>query len=158
MNKSPHELDGTGSKQAVINDLRVSDSGADLTTTAWAKDNGTERSATIRATSDFTLTGSGYPRLDGDTMADTDDPNEVQGWANGLLARTFRPARSVTVSVAADKWWPLNARMGDFVHVRYNHPELGLLDLTSRVLGESWDVKSQWVDLTLADTLAEDGV
>ena len=94
--------------------------------------------------------------MDATARSDATVGATVQRVADGALAQVKRPLRGIRVKVAAPFWWSQDARLGDSVRVMYDHPIAGRVDITSRLLSESGDVASQWVDLTLADTLAED--
>lgn len=156
-NTVPHRLNGATPGQLVLKRVKASRSATDMGTDAYAGggDQGTSR--TIRAASDTTLTDAGWPRMDIDDQSDATDAATVQGYADGLLARSRFPLRGVTCVVDAAWWWA-NGSKGDQVHVTTNHPVMGPLDFTSRVLRVGWDITSPDVALTLSDTLAEGGV
>jgi hypothetical protein len=152
----PIMVDGTAPAQNTVKDVGWSGSAAGMGTHAFNKGGGSEKSTVIRGTVDPTLTAQGWPRSDVVSTSDSEDGDTVQGYADGLSAQTKRPARGIKVKVDAQFWWSQDARLGDSVRVKYNHPIAGAIDITSRLLSESGDVATQDVDLVLADTLAED--
>ena len=109
----------------------------------------------IRSASDSTLTGAGWPRLDGVTSNDSADGSRVSAYAAGDLAKKRFPLRGVKVPVLASWWWGNNAQLGDKVDVTFTHAVIGQVRVVSRVESVSWDIASPWVVLTLADTVAE---
>lgn len=151
-----YTLDATAPRQTVVGSVSGEFDASSMATTAWAIGGGTERAQVMRAGHDTALLSAGYPRLETDATYESVDGTRVQEYANGLIARTKRPARGVRVEVSAAYWYGLGANLGDRVRLIYDHPIIGRLDLTSRVIGESGSISSQWVTLTLADTLAED--
>lgn len=76
-------------------------------------------------------------------------------YAQGELTRTSRVPNTATVEVRASWWWAQGGGTGTTVRlVDPSNPVFGPINLTSRVV--KWDVAavdSEWVTLTLADTL-----
>lgn len=149
-------LDRTAPKQDRVGDIGVEDSASGMGDVAWAKGGGSERATVIRRANDPDPL-SGWPRLEVEDTNNSEDGTRVQEYADRLQRATARPLRGVTVAVKASWWWEQGVRLGDVVRVvDPNHRVLGSLDVTSRLLGESGQVGSEWVDLTLADTISED--
>ena len=153
---APIVVDGTAPGQDTIQDFSWDESTSDMGTHVFAKGGGTEGGTVIRSSVDSSLTSQGWPRMDAVTTNESVDGTTVQRYADGALAQLRRPLRSIRVKVRASFWWGQGARLGDSVRVMYDHPIAGLVDVTSRLLSESGDIASPWVDLTLADTLAEE--
>lgn len=156
-NLVPWRLNRTTPGQKVVGEISVEDTATGMATTAWAVGAGEERAKVLRSATDATLTSGGWPRLDVVETNDSTDSAVVQSYANGVLAKTRRPARAVSVQVSAAWWWRTGGRVGDKVHLTADHLVLGRLDFTSRVTQVGWDIASAWVGLTLADSLAEEG-
>ena len=154
----PIVVDGTAPGQDTVRTVTWESSAGAMGTTVWAAGGGTEAGSVIRAAVDTSLTNQGWPGMDADSDVSTDseDGAYVQAVADGALARLRRPLRSVRASVRASFWWGQDARLGDSVRVMFDHPIAGRIDVTSRLLAESGDIASEWVELTLADTLAEE--
>jgi len=156
-NTMPWRLNATTPGQEIVGPVTVEDSASEMATYAWAKGAGEETKALIRAAESVDLPAAGWPRMDRVTTSESEDPDLVQDYAIGLLRSALLPSRGVRVQVRASWWWGRDARVGDKVHLTADHPVIGRLDFTSRVLEVGWDIASQWVSLTLADTLAEGG-
>jgi hypothetical protein len=152
----PIIVDGTAPGQNTVRGMSWSESVDQTGTHAYAKGGGTEGGTVIRGATDPTLTAAGGPRMDVVSTNDSEVGDEVQGYADGTLARSKRALRSIKVDVDAQFWWAQDARLGDSVRVMFVHPIAGRIDITSRLLSESGDIATDSVGLTLADTLAED--
>ena len=153
-----HRLNGSAPGQQVLKSVKASRSATDMGTDAYAGGGDQGVSRTIRGASDATLTGSGWARMDVVDENDATVPATVQAYADGLRARTRFPLRGITCTVDAAWWWA-NGHKGDSVHLTTTgatSPALGPIDLTSRVLSVRWDINSTDVELTLADTTAEE--
>ena len=154
---TPLVLDGRAPLQRVVRGVGASVDASTMTTTAWSTGGGgSERALIVRSSTDSTLTSLGYPRLEAEESNESKDAATVQAYADGLQARTRRPAQAISVEVDAATWYASGAGLGDAVRVLFDHPVVGPLDLTSRVTATSASLGSEVVDLTLADTLAED--
>lgn len=156
-NTLPWRLNRTAPGQTVVGEISIDGSADELATHAYAVGGGEEKAKVIRGASDSTLTDAGWPRMDRNATNDATDATTVQGYADGLLARSKRPSRGVKVAVDAGWWWGQDRRVGDWVHLTADHRIVGRLDFTSRVTEVGWDITSRWVQVTLADALAEDG-
>jgi hypothetical protein len=142
--------------QQNVGPITVSEDAAKLSTTAFAANSGAEKTKLIASATDTTLTDAGYPRMDGDApINNNNDASMVAAYAQGELTRTKRTPDGVTVAVLASWWWAQGGGTGTTVHlIDPKNPVFGPIDLTSRVI--KWDVQdigSEWVTLTLADSL-----
>lgn len=150
-------LDAGAANQQNIGKIVVSEDASKLVTTAFAAGNGVQNAKVIATATDATLTNAGYPRLDGESSNNSVDRMLVGSYAQGELTRSKRITDGTTVEVRASWWWANGSGVG--TTVRLLDPKntvFGPIDLTTRVL--KWDVSdvaSEWVTLTLADSLNE---
>jgi hypothetical protein len=149
-------LDKGAPNQQNVGDVTVSEDAAKIATTAFNAGGGTDAAKVIATATDPTLTNAGYPRMDADSTSNANDRPTVQAYAQGLLTRSKRAPAGVTVQVKASWWWAQGGGVGTTVQLLDpKNPMFGSINLTSRVI--KWDVQdvaSEWVSLTLADTLA----
>jgi hypothetical protein len=93
--------------------------------------------------------------MDGESSNNSIDQSLVAAYAQGELTRSKRAPNAVTVEVRASWWWAQGGGVGTTVQLLDpSSPVFGTINLTSRVM--KWDVSavdSEWVTLTLADTL-----
>lgn len=157
-NTVPWRLNGTTPGQTLVGEVTVEDTADELATDAWGNGQGGSVTAVIRAATDPTLPGAGWPRMDRVADSNSLTGDDVQAAADGLLAAHRLPANGVKVPVNAAWWWSRGGRVGDKVWLTAYVLAIGLVDLTSRILDVAWDITSQWVVLTLADTIAQVGV
>ncbi len=149
-------IDRGAPMQQIVGPLSVVEDAGSLATTVFNAGAGTERAKVIASATDTTLTSVGYPRLDGDGTSNAPDYPTVASYAAGLLARRKRTPSAVTVQVRASWWWDQGLTTGATVQLLDpHHPLFGPVDLTSRVLRWSGDVSSEWLTLTLADSLVQ---
>lgn len=142
--------------QEVVGPLSVVEDAGSLATKVFNAGAGTEKAKIIASATDTFLTGLGYPRLDGDGTSNATDYATVAAYAAGMLARRKRTPSAVTVQVRASWWWDQGLTTGATVRLLDpNHPLFGPVDLTSRVLRWTGDVSSEWLTLTLADSLVQ---
>lgn len=156
--RDPLLIDGTAPEQTLVGKVTGDRSATDQASHVFCRGAGQEVGSVIRTAADRTLMDAGWPRLDGVHGSESADPAMVRSAAAGRLAQICRPSQAVTVQVERSWWWEQGARLGDALRVDYIHKRRGLRSVTSRLLGESLDVSSPWVTLTLASTLAEDVV
>lgn len=149
-------LDKGAPNQQNVGPIAVSEDASRLSTTAIAGNSGTEKTKIVRTATDTTLTDAGYPRMDGEApTSNSPSATEVTNFAQGQLTRTRRAPDAAVVDVRASWWWAQGGGVGTTVQLLDpKHPVFGPINLTSRVI--RWDVQdigSEWVSLTLADTL-----
>jgi hypothetical protein len=157
-NARPWRLNATTPGQQTVGAVTCEDAADEMCTDNYGAGQGPEGAAVIRGASDASLTGAGWPRLDGTTDNDSADGAVVQRYADGGLAAKRFPLRGIKVPVQASWWWGNRGRVGDGVDVTWLSPILGRVRAVSRVDNVDWDVASPWVVLTLADTAAEEAI
>lgn len=156
MQVNPLVLDRTPPRQQDIGPLSVSEDAANLATHAFTVGSGTEAAKMIASSFDSTLTDRGYPRMDVTDTSNALDYATVKAQSSRLLTSQKRTPSATTVTVRAALWWANGFGLGTTVRlIDPTHPVFGPVDLTSRVLKWSADVASDWVTLTLADSLTE---
>jgi hypothetical protein len=148
-------LDKGAANQQNVGKVTIAEDAAKLSTTAYAGGGGQQKARVIASRTDATLTNAGYPRMDVESSNNSIDNSLVGVYAQGELTRTSRTPNAATVEVRASWWWAQQGGTGTTVHLLDpDNPVFGPINLTSRVL--KWDVSdvaSEWVTLTLADTL-----
>jgi hypothetical protein len=148
-------LDKGAANQQNVGKVTVSEDAAKLATTAFAGGSGQQKARVIASRSDSTLTNANYPRMDVESSNNSIDNTLVGVYAQGELTRTSRVPNTATVEVRASWWWAQQGGTGTTVQLLDpTNPVFGPINLTSRVV--KWDVSdlsSEWVTLTLADTL-----
>lgn len=149
-------LDRGAPMQQNIGTLSVVEDAGALATTIYDVGAGTDKAKVIASATDTSLTAVGYPRLDGDGTSNANDYATVSAYAAGILARRKRTPSAVTVQVRGSWWFDQGLTTGATVRLLDpKHPLFGPVDLTSRVQRWSGDVASEWLTLTLADSLAQ---
>ena len=153
---TPLVLDRGAPGQQDVGAVSVVEDAAALATRAFVTGAGTERAKVIASSVDPTLTNAGYPRMDVTRSTNALDYPTVKAQSAALLTAQKRTPSATTVTVRADFWWANGSGLGTTVRlIDPAHPVFGPVDLTSRVLKWSGDIASQWVTLTLADSLTE---
>lgn len=152
----PLVLDAGAPNQQTIGAVTIAEDAANLATHAFNAGGGTEVAKVVASAVDTLRTNLGYPRLDVVGTSNALDRPTVAAYARGLLSRTKQTPSAVTVVVRASWWWAQGAQVGTTVRLLIpRHPVFGPVDLTSRVLKWGGDIDSEWVTLTLADSLTE---
>jgi hypothetical protein len=148
-------LDKGAANQQNVGKVTIAEDAEKLATTAFAQGNGPQNAKVIASRTDTTLTNAGYPRMDAESSNNSIDQTLVGEYAQGELTRSSRTPNAATVEVRASWWWAQQGGTGTTVQLLDpTNPVFGPINLTSRVL--KWDVSdvaSEWVTLTLADTL-----
>jgi hypothetical protein len=149
-------IDRSAPQQQNVGAVSVVEDASALATTFFNSGAGTQASKVIGSATDATLTNLGYPRLDADDTSNSTDYATVQAYAAGGLVRRNRTPSGTTVLVRASWWWAQGLNVGASVRlIDPDHAVFGAIDLTSRVLKWTADVTSEWVQLTLADSLTQ---
>ena len=149
-------IDRSAPQQQNVGAVSVVEDASALATTFFNAGGGSQASKVIGSATDATLTNLGYPRLDGDDTSSSTDYVTVAGYAAGGLVQRGRTPSGTTVLVRASWWWAQGLNVGATVRlIDPDHAVFGAIDLTSRVLKWSADVTSDWVQLTLADSLTQ---
>jgi hypothetical protein len=148
-------LDKGAANQQNVGKVTIAEDAAKLSTTAFAGGGGQQKARVIASRTDTTLTNAGYPRMDVESRNNSISNSLVGVYAQGELTRTSRTPNAAKVEVRASWWWAQQGGTGTTVQLLDpDNPVFGPINLTSRVI--KWDVSdvaSEWVTLTLADTL-----
>ena len=148
-------LDKGAVGQENVGKVSVKEDAAKLSTTAFAAGSGQQKARVIVSRTDTTLTNANYPRMDVESSNNSIDNALVGVYAQGELTRTSRVPNAAVVEVRASWWWAQGAGTGTTVQlIDPANAVFGPINLKSRVI--KWDVAaidSEWVTLTLADTL-----
>lgn len=157
--QSPIVLDATAPMQTVVGKVAASRMSGVMATRMFASGAGSEAGKVIASATDTYLTSRGWPRIDGVASCQDADLSDVQALADGTLASSARVPAAIKVNVRASWWWEQSPGLGRPVRIvlpaGYSDALVGPLDVTARLLEWSTDCGSEWVTLTLADTLTE---
>lgn len=150
-------LDRGAANQQIVGTVKVHEDASNLATNSYCVGGGSQKAKVIASTSDATLTNLMYPRMDAEQSSNANDTATITAYAQGMQSRRGRTPSAVTVDVNASWWWAQGGAVGTTVRlIDPRHAVFGPIDLTSRVTKWSVsDIASEWVTLTLADSLTE---
>lgn len=154
--KPPLMLDASAPGQKLLRNLTGTRNGASKVTRAFSSGAGSEGSKIIKVAEQADKSPAIGIRIDSVYSNDSTDQTTVKAYADSELTRHNKTPSELSIEVDASWFWTNGGSVGIPVRLLWaNHPVVGDIDVTTRVLAWSLDVSSPWVKLTLADTTVE---